>query len=386
MDYQIYFNLNLANFLIISGVVQIFILSGILLYSRERNRLSNGLLSLLLLVISFYLSYLMILDLNLDNFFPWLLWIPYSYLLAVGPILYFYTLSYTKADFRITKKEKVHFVPLGVELLLQVVQIGWAVRTNEMYYNVHSDKLISPLIHIAVSISIVIYLKKSLKQIKNHEEAVLQQFSDVWKKTLSWLNSLLRYYRLFWFIWIPFAITFFVLFRGQIQNMFTVLTAYLLILSLTYLTYWIGLQGLLQGSLMKTNNSIVKDPKRRSYSHLSSDEIEALTNAIKQEMEDNKRYLNPTLSLREFSGFLGKEPNLISFILNKHFGKNFYEFVNSYRIAAVKLRLEKNSASNLTLLAIALECGFNSKTSFNRVFKEMTGLTPSQYLKRMKEN
>ena len=78
---------------------------------------------------------------------------------------------------------------------------------------------------------------------------------------------------------------------------------------------------------------------------------------------------------------IDKEPNLVSFIINKHLYQTFYELVNAYRINAVKEMLSQNKAENLTLLAIALECGFNSKTSFNRVFKEINGLTPSQYLK-----
>ncbi|MEO9482761.1 MAG: helix-turn-helix domain-containing protein [Ekhidna sp.] len=385
MDNHIYFNLNPINFLIISGILQIFILSGVLFVRNEGHYLSNRLLSLLLVLVNSYLTYLMILDLNLDNLFPWLLWFPYSYLLAIGPLIYFYTLSFTQPDFILSEKVMVHFLPLGIELALQVFQISWAISTNEMYYNVFSDAFISPLIYFGTSVSIFIYLKKSLIAIQNHEQAVVHQFSEMRKKTLDWLFALISYYRLFWFVWIPFAVVFLTLFRGQIQNVFTIISAYLLLLFLTYLTYWIGLQGLLKGSAMNLGD-FLKSAKKGSYDHLPENEIEGLIIVVKTAMEEHKAYLNPSLSLKEFAGMLDREPNLISFILNRHLQKTFYELVNTYRINAVKEMLSQNKAEGLTLLAIALECGFNSKTSFNRVFKEMNGVTPSQYLKKISNN
>ena len=98
-------------------------------------------------------------------------------------------------------------------------------------------------------------------------------------------------------------------------------------------------------------------------------------------MEKEKLFLDENLNLNSFSIKMDADPNMVSFILNKHLGKNFYEFVNFYRTEEVKARLLDERYKNMTILGIAFDCGFNSKTAFNRVFKQMTGLTPSRFQK-----
>lgn len=95
-----------------------------------------------------------------------------------------------------------------------------------------------------------------------------------------------------------------------------------------------------------------------------------------------KIYLNENLSLKEFALHLKADPNLMSFILNNHMGINFYDFVNRHRIEEVKNKLNNPQYKHLTLLGIALESGFNSKTTFNRVFKQATGITPTEFQRR----
>lgn len=98
-----------------------------------------------------------------------------------------------------------------------------------------------------------------------------------------------------------------------------------------------------------------------------------------------KIFLNENLSLREFALHLKADPNLISFILNNHLGGNFYDFVNRYRIEEVKNKLNNPEYKHLSLLGIALESGFNSKTTFNRVFKQVMGVTPTEFQKKRVE-
>ena len=99
-------------------------------------------------------------------------------------------------------------------------------------------------------------------------------------------------------------------------------------------------------------------------------------------MESDKIYLNENLNLREVALHLKADPNLISFILNNHLGGNFYDFVNKYRIEEVKMKLNSPDYKHLSLLGIALDSGFNSKTTFNRVFKQVMGITPTEFQKK----
>jgi AraC-like DNA-binding protein len=100
-------------------------------------------------------------------------------------------------------------------------------------------------------------------------------------------------------------------------------------------------------------------------------------------MTHEKPYLNPELNLYLLAERLNLLPNHLSQAINSVERKNFFDFVNHYRIQEVKKCLVSNEKEHLTLLGIAFECGFNSKTSFNRTFKKIVGLTPSEFRKKV---
>lgn len=105
---------------------------------------------------------------------------------------------------------------------------------------------------------------------------------------------------------------------------------------------------------------------------------------LQQLMVQEKRYLNPNLGLNDLADELNITSNQLSAILNDGIGKNFYEYVNQYRIEAIKELLKDPEQNSKTILAMAWDCGFNSKSAFNRVFKLSTGMTPSEYQRRYK--
>jgi AraC-like DNA-binding protein len=102
-------------------------------------------------------------------------------------------------------------------------------------------------------------------------------------------------------------------------------------------------------------------------------------------MAEEKPFTEPELSLDDLAGRLSLSPNQLSQVINEQLGKNFWDFVNEYRIRAVEDQFRRGVHQKQTLLAIALDAGFNSKASFNRAFKKFTGQTPSEYLKRNDE-
>ncbi|MEL6558545.1 MAG: helix-turn-helix domain-containing protein [Bacteroidota bacterium] len=378
---EIHFNLHLVNFLIVSGILQSFILAGILFFKKSDYPLPGKLLSLTILAICMHLSYLMILDLNLDNQYPFSLWIPYSYLTAVGPLIFLYTKSLLNKQFRLTKVEIMLFLPVILEVALQVAQIIYSSINDVIYYNTPTDFILSPDIYIAGAISIFFYSRRSLKIIRTHEKWARRNFSDLKNLTLSWLYQLLFYHRALWLLWIPFAIVFSVFFRLQIQNFVLILIIYGLILGITYLTYWIGIEGLRRVSLVFFDSKDSPQNEIKTYDKIPPNEIKNHIDTIVNLMTTERLFLKENLSLRDLSNQMDIDPNLLSYILNAHVNKSFHEFVNTYRVNEVKNKLDQAKYKNHTLLAIALESGFNSKTSFNRVFKQITGMTPSQYQK-----
>ena len=96
-------------------------------------------------------------------------------------------------------------------------------------------------------------------------------------------------------------------------------------------------------------------------------------------MDSQRPYLDPDLSLPSLAERLGLARNTLSYVINQRLGRNFYDFVNEYRVKEVKRLMEDPARRDHKLLAIAFDAGFNSKPAFNAVFRKMTGLTPSDY-------
>lgn len=380
---EIYFNLNPVNFFIISGLVQNFILAGILFFRRGDRQLANRFLSLTILIVNAHLAYLMVLDTNSDNLFPFLLWIPYSFLAAIGPLIFLYTRSLTEADFSSTKINPRDFIPVAIEVGLQVIMIVQSILGDTLFYNTSLYFYVTPLLYLWGAVSIFYYIRLSLGIINGHEGRVLKNFSNLKEVTLVWLRKLIIYYRLLWIVWVPFVALFLLFFRFQLLYLGVVLALYLLMLTLIYLTLWIGLESLGHGSLIYVKQNEGKT-ENKNFSKLTTAEIQDHIERIKRAMAIDKIYLNENLSLKEFALHLKADPNLISFILNNHLHKNFYDFVNNYRIEEVKNKLDDPAQKHLTLLGIGLESGFNSKTTFNRVFRQVTGVTPTEFLKTKK--
>jgi AraC-like DNA-binding protein len=121
--------------------------------------------------------------------------------------------------------------------------------------------------------------------------------------------------------------------------------------------------------------------KEKSYANygLKRDDAVSLSEQLENYMKTEKPYTNMELTLKDLASALDTYPHYITQVLNTVFNQNFYDFVNTYRIEEAQKRLTDPQFKNLTILAIAYDCGFNSKSTFNRIFKQKTGFTPSEY-------
>jgi TolB-like protein/AraC-like DNA-binding protein/Tfp pilus assembly protein PilF len=129
----------------------------------------------------------------------------------------------------------------------------------------------------------------------------------------------------------------------------------------------------------------LKQTSKLKKSLFSDNEISKYKKQLKALMDSDKLYLDPELTLRSIAQKLNLPPNHMSLLLNTGFGQNFADFINSYRLEDFKLRLGEDTAHQLTLLALAYDSGFNSKTVFNTFFKKKMGITPTAYWKQIKK-
>ena len=116
-----------------------------------------------------------------------------------------------------------------------------------------------------------------------------------------------------------------------------------------------------------------------SGSTLKDDEATEYTEQLAEYMLTEKPYLNPELTLTELASQIDISTHHLSQIINEQFKQNFFEYINQYRVEEVKTRINNPKFENYSLLGIALDSGFNSKSSFNRIFKKFTNQTPSQF-------
>ncbi|RMG25660.1 MAG: helix-turn-helix domain-containing protein, partial [Bacteroidetes bacterium] len=142
--------------------------------------------------------------------------------------------------------------------------------------------------------------------------------------------------------------------------------------------------GQLMQQVLGQDTSLELTPRKYRQALFSPDELEQHKTRLLRLMEDQQPQLDPQLSLRTLAAMLHLPPNYLSQLLNEGFGQNFAEFVNSRRLQTFNKLLREPQARQLTLLALAYQSGFNSKTVFNTYFKKKMGMTPKAYWQQLK--
>ncbi len=155
-------------------------------------------------------------------------------------------------------------------------------------------------------------------------------------------------------------------------------------LAFSLLLFWLAFNGYLHIRFMRLSNAKpqTSKPARKETYNLEETLIHELGDKLELLMQEEKPFLNPDLNLASLASELTISAKALSMVINETKGKSYNDYVNHYRIDFVKARLADPSSQDVSLLDIAFDAGFNSKATFNRVFKHVTGLTPSQYRKQ----
>jgi AraC-like DNA-binding protein len=382
MSPEIEVNIHPVNFIIFSGILQSMILAGILMLSGKGNAHANRCIGLFVFICSLHFSWSLMIDLNLPDIFVQIFWFPYSYLLALGPLLFFYTKSLTQRDFRIGVKDSTHFAPVVAETLMHLYFINEGIQSNTVHYAVRGFAWFRVVELAGTAISILLYGKQSLALIRAHEARMMRNFSNEKDITLTWLYKLIRYLRILWIFWLMFELSFTIYLQTQMHAIPVYLLLYLLLGAITYSTYWIGIQAFNKAEALTGIGAVAATAENANvYSTFTEAEINSYVESLGQLMHKEKLFLHETLSLRTLSDRLQADPNLVSFILNNVLHKSFSDYVNEFRIEEMRCKMENPAYAHYKIIEIAYECGFNSKATFNRVFKKLTGKSPSAYKK-----
>lgn len=374
--------------LILPAVIQGFILGMILLFRRNANRLPFRFLAMLIIALSllnikFYFSLNLLINYVTNvggnpTYGIQFLSFPLSGVLFIGPALYFYVRSLTASDFRFQRKHLLHFIPGFIFIAINTIAFITAGSRSAPTHAASANALstvasIENFLAIALSFY---YIILSVRLMQRHELWVYQHFSATSSKSLKWLRNLIISLSCIWIVWFfAVSINFF-----THDFILTYLSSYPFQVLTSIIIFWIGYVGFIEGELFSaeisfenkidTLNAVTSKP-----SQVNKETKDALLNAMSRE----KLFLVPDLTLAMLSHQLNVSARNISQTLNNDLNTNFHDFVNAYRVEEVKQRLLDPQYAHLTILAVALESGFNSKSSFNRIFMKTTGVSPKAF-------
>ncbi len=293
-----------------------------------------------------------------------------SSFLLFNPALYLYVRSLTSREFRLQPVQLLHLFPfLSFEIFAYIVREPVSLQTF-----FHSDPKLTfrVLFGVATIVSWSVYNPLSLWLVIRHRRNLENEFSSIDNtRNLAWLYFIAIFYIGYCFI--AFFIGIFGLIipmNSQSPHIYN----YSVLLALIYI---IGFYGLRQKEIFKKSMDETKSATYK-YSTLTPKRKTEIKNKIITMFEKGAPYLNPDLNMELLSGQLKIPKYQLTEVLNTEIGKNFFQFVNSYRIEAVKKMLS-DPDNKYSIEAIGYECGFNSKSSFFTVFKNLTGQTPSQF-------
>ena len=337
-----------------------------------------------------------------------LFYTPMQHLFFMGPVIFFYVQSLLNPSFKFGKKEWLHLLPGILYLLYSLVIIVTDKIILKKYYFLadgmdrdfdgwyQKSGLISMVLYFIISLRYYKLYKKLMVQVISYADTVLfkwvknflfafllMQLLQVFFYVVSFAFPALDSYIGSWWFFFSFAVIFYYIAITGYSNSIETKVPF----KLNLITYKPSL--LLQNFYPENNTAtfiedaeIIEIENGKTQKKPDIDLLDEWKSKISVLMESEKIYEDPELSLTQVAKQLKTNPSLLSKIINQGFQLNFNDFINNYRITAVKEKLQAGEQKSQTLLGIAYDCGFNSKATFNRAFKKATGASPKEWLKK----
>jgi len=395
------FNFHFYSVLLLIGFLQGIVYS-VLLFSRgfKEDKLSDKLLATLLLLISLHIAQYMLGFAGWYNndegvakglYSTFMFYFPFHNILWMGPVFYFYFRSLTNDNFTFTKKDVWHFVPgfiyLSIILFTFIVDIGytkWYTQTELPFHfgtqgawSDYRQTVIDNVFSHFNIISFIIYLILTFRIYKQYRQYINDNYSDTEAIQFNWIRNIL-----------------YLVIAGFIFEFLVDISSYFIEYE-DYKRKWnayFGYSIVLYAISILGYNRIGKSTQKLDFVPHKSPETDKAVAEIPELdrykknlltlMTDQELFLQTDLTLKETALQLKTNASILSKVINSGFDQNFNDFVNSFRVEAVKKKMGSPDTKHLTLTAIAYDCGFNSKATFNRSFKKFTGMSPREFMQQ----
>jgi AraC-like DNA-binding protein len=357
--------------LTIVTLVQLLLFSFYLVTQKKGKLISNRILAVFFFTKSLFIVNVFLHMYNIISLHLYFILVPFAFF--YGPSLFLYTKSVAYKNFALKKWDAFHLIPFVLcnGYFIYIYHLRSAATKAIILADTVGQARIEELIIIgSIHLQILCYLIASILTLLSYRSELKKIYSDTKRMDLSWLNFVLFGYALIWIV----DISIFIL--DRISTPAFLLSSLSLIMTFIYANI-IVYKGLKQPEIF---NGIEKKLKY-TRSKLIQSEKTAYLKQLESYMEQEKPYLIPSLTLNDLAEKVSIPPRYLSQIVNESLGKNFFDFVNSYRIEEAKQMLQDSSNSGFNILELLFEVGFNTKSVFNRVFKNHTGMTPTEYKK-----
>ena len=330
-----------------------------------------------------------------------LFYTPLQHFLLIGPVIFCYTQSLLNPSFTFNRKHFLHFIP-GVIYIIYIISI-WIydkfIFGDYYFYKDGMDKDFDNWYQKLGLISMLIYFVLSLRYYNIYKKVIVQVVSYADRILFKWIETYLIAFLIM--LLLPIVFDCFAYFYPKL-NSYTGTWWFFLFFS--FITYYIAITGYSNPInstipfkfsesnkhkiLLLSENNIVDeasiiDIDYETFPENNFADIDLWKSKIGTLIQEDTLYNNPELTLSDLAKKLDTNISIISKTINQGFKMNFNDFINNYRIEAVKKAFDDGEHKKTTLLGIAFDCGFNSKATFNRAFKKNTGFSPKKYLEKV---
>lgn len=357
------------------GAVQGLILS-IIIFSNRKYK-SNLYLSIFLFLLSIHTVLISFYSQSMLIKYPWILiafdFLPFLY----GPLIYFYIKSWLFKNYKISKKTVFHFLPALIEIcfysLLFVIKGADYIKVSLQDYFLNGPQVYVLIFEWGKVFSGIIYSIIAGMLLIRQKSIIQRRFKA--QEHRIWLMSLIFSFA---FCWLFVLVSNYIHFKNDFRAELLPVLHGFQIGSFLIFFYLI--------TFFSMRYPVILNPKElreqiKERLNLSDNQIVRLKANIEVQIID-KYYIDEEVSLKKLSGIIDVHPNILSFLINEEYGKNFTDFTNSLRLEYF-LELFKNMDKSVdSIITLAYKAGFSSKSTFNRFFKAKTGVSPSEYRKK----
>ena len=301
----------------------------------------------------------------------------------LGPLFFLYIKSLFSDQDKLIKMNLIHFIPYFIYVfsasIIYLVYLQPEI-VDATYAEIFREKCV---IEVVLSDSyLVLYLILALRMFYMYKKAIKLNYSNLTEYDFTWIKYMLIGY-LF-----TISIDIFI----SIINTYSIYGFYLTIITMVIVIIYLGYYGINQSRILLPNflvmdDSIIEEDSKKiikyQQSPFSNSDADELKIKLENVLKNDKPYLDEAITLKKLADMVQISDKKLSAFLNQNMNISFYDIINKHRVEAVKEKMISEGSEKYTLMGLAYDCGFSAKSSFIRVFKKETGLSPSEYKKQM---